>query len=307
MPLQTTALAGLLCAAIVCIAEDPNPVAELETFEAERSAFRRLLPGKQGVTAESVGAYHEALLEASAGWVARWPAREFAWRARLEALAGLPRRDPESAREAVAKALESRATSNGVFYREPLELLAARVLIRHRTELEQARALAAEGLRERLCFLDRLESARGGDPDGSIGERRRVWRWTASLIAAQAAAAEGDLAAWREELERLGAAAPLRPKGDDRAGAVAYASAQLELHLQRARLALAEGRPDEALQFYQRGVSFRPKFPGKTEPPANRAALDEARAAWLAAGRRAEEWDAWAERQRGFPIPHNVQ
>lgn len=299
---------ALAASAAHLAAEDSqgDVLADLEAFEVERSAFRRLLPGKQGVTAASVQAYYEALFEASAGWTARWPEREFAWRARLEALTGLTQLRPRAAREAAERALDAARIPDGVVYSEPIELLAARALVRHHADWAKAQELAAAGLSRQLRFLDRLEAARGeAVPDSAA--RRRAWRWKAKQIAVQAAAGSHDLPAWESAVDELALAAPPKPSRDDRRGAIAFAAAQLEIHLQRARLAIARGSRETALVSYRDAVRFRPAFGGKIEPPTNRAALDEARAAWLAAGLDGEEWDAWIARQKGFPIPSKTR
>ena len=278
-------------------------LAELEAFEAERSTFRRLLPGKQGVSAESVAAYHEALFAASEVWVERWPRREFAWRARLQALLGLDRREPATVREAVARALQAGREPSGIVYPEPLELLAARVLVRHMTDLGRARDLAEQALRQRLAFLDRLETARSEQASDDIAKRRRRWRWDVGLVLSQAAAADGDPEAWAAALKALAGCAPPRPKPGERDAAVEYAAGQLRLHLEIARWAQAGDRMDEAIAAYQHALRLRPAFASKIEPPTNQSAIDEARAAWLAAGRAQQDWEAWLKRQKGFPIP----
>lgn len=278
-------------------------MSDLKAFESERSAFRRLLPGAQGLTPDALVAYREALFQASGGWVKRWPGREFAWRARLEALLGLDRLEPALARESVLKGLQAAGQPGVVKYREPLELLAARVLVRHQTGLAWARSLAQEGLLSKLAFLDRLERLRPDDPPAQFEQRRRPWRWKAALIVARAAAAEGDLGAWRSAVEALALAVPQQPAKEDRSGAIAFAAARMELHLQQARLALAEGRTAEAAEAYRLAVRVRPAFRSKAEPPGNVEALAEARKAWLLQGGEAREWDSWLAAQRGFPIP----
>lgn len=278
-------------------------LADLQAFEAERSAFRRLLPGKQGVTLESLAAYRQALFEASDRWVRRWPSREFAWRARLEALLRLDRLEPALAHEAAIQSLQAAQQPSVVVYPEPVELLAARVLVRHQSQPGWARQLAAAGLRDRLAFLDRLECLRADEPSEGFERRRRSWRWKAALVVAHAAAVEGDFEAWRVAVEALALAAPPKPLDDDRAAAISFAAARLELHLQQARLAAAEGRGAAAMDAYRLAVRMRPAFNPKREPPGNVQALAEAREAWLAEGREAQEWDAWIAMQRGYPIP----
>ncbi len=295
-------------------AADPA-LADLEAFEAERSAFRRLLPGKQGVTEQSVGAYYEALFAASEGWVRRWPLREFAWRARLEALLGLRDRRPAAAREAANRAIETLEHPDNIVYPEPLELLAARALVRHQAELPLARELARRALEKKLRFLDLLETARTGE---SFEQRRRRWRWRTALVRVEAAAAEGYERAWLAALAELGGAAAGKPcpgpaassksclaasPENSRQAAVEYAAGQLELHRQRARFARAVGRNAESLSELLRAVELRPAFRSNVEPPANQAAIDEALEAWLASGRSREEWEAWLERRKGYPIP----
>ncbi len=279
-------------------------LADLEAFEAERSPFRRLLPGEKGVTAESVSAYYEALFSASATWVRRWPRREFAWRARLEALLGLETSAPAAAREAAVRALESLANPDNIVYPEPTELLAARALVRHSIDLNRARELAARALATKLDFLDRLQSAR---PAESFDARRRRWRWRTALVQVEAAEAEANRHAWEAALAELEQAAAPRPSDASaeslRQAAVEYAACRLELHRRRARFAAAEGRPLEALAEWLRAVELRPAFQSNYEPPANQAALDEAHAAWLAAGRSHQEWNVWLERRKGYPIP----
>jgi|GEM_PF-2609751 len=305
----------------------PNPteqkelLADLEAFEAERSAFRRLLPGEQGMTAESVAAYYQALFLASQSWVRRWPRREFAWRARLEALLGLVEPAPEAAREAAVGAVETLRHPDNVVYPEPTELLAARALVRHRADLPLARDLARRALAKKLEFLGRLEAARPGE---SFDERRRRWRWRTALVRVEAAEAEGDTKAWQTALEELEAAAPRKPCSSQsppsgrvsckasspenaRQTAIEYSAGQLELHRQRARFARALGNQAAALGELLRAVELRPAFRSKVEPPANQAAIDEARAGWLADGRSQQDWDAWIERRKGYPIPRAMR
>ncbi|MBI1358290.1 MAG: hypothetical protein GC160_28480 [Acidobacteria bacterium] len=277
-------------------------LAELEQFEAERGRFRRLLPGEEGVTAEKLEAYQQALAEASAAWVARWPRQEFAWRARLEALAGVGRADPTAVREAVDRAEAIAAVPSGLYFPENLSFLEARALLRHGLDLDRVGRLAEDGLQAELQRLDRVEQTRGGDPSGELGERRRRLRWRAALLQADAAEASGDVPSWLAALRELEGAAP--PAGrQDRGTAAAYASAQLELHSRRARALRAQGETDAALEEYRTAVRLRPAFGGKLEPPRNQALLAEARSAWLSTGRSAEDWEAWVAVQRGYPIP----
>ena len=296
------ALGVLTAAAPAQTAAQRELLADLEAFEAERAAYRRLLPGDEGLSPVALAAYREALLAASGRWVERWPTREFAWRARLQALLGVERLLPDEARMAVDQALAAGRSPSGIVYAEPLELLAARVLVQHQTRLNEARRLATAGLQARSAFLDRLAARRTAEARAAIDERRLRWRRQAALILVRAAAAEGDLQSWRAALADLTTLAPDKPGLPDRDSAIAYAAAWLEIHLQRARLALAAGQPEQALQSFQRAVSLRPAFPGKVEPPANQAALDEALAAWMAAGRSREDWDSWVSRQKGFSI-----
>lgn len=316
---------GLRAAGSIQPQTDPTQqeelLADLEAFEAERSAFRRLLPGERGMTAESVAAYYEALFLASQSWVRRWPRREFAWRARLEALLGLVVLTPEAAREAALGAVETLRHPGNIVYPEPTELLAARALVRHHADLPLARELARRALAKKLEFLDRLEAARPGQ---SFDERRRRWRWRTALVRVEAAEAEGDAKAWQTALEELEGAVARKPcspepppsdRGscgaaspeDARQTAIEYAVGQLELHRQRARFARALGNEAAALGELLRAVELRPAFGSKVEPPANQAAIDEARAGWLADGRSQQDWDAWIERRKGYPIPRAMR
>ena len=250
-------LVALAAAAAAQQAVSPGLVEQLEAFELERGRFRRLLPGDDGVTAEMSRSYWLAFERASADWVRRWPNGEFAWRARLEALAGVERADPGAVLEAVDGAERTAGRAPSLHFPENLQFLAARALLRHGLEPARARRRAAGGPAAELHKLERLRQIRGGDPAGEPRAARQAG--DDSCAAGGGCGRSGQGCAGLARSARRSGSRCAAGQRADRDAALAYAAARLVLHTRRARLARMLGHFETAIAEYREAVgSGRP-------------------------------------------------
>ena len=252
------------------MAADPVGPESLVRLSQEIERWKRV---RRPAAPDAMAAFEQALLQATSGWVARWPGEELAWRERLRALARAGGSGADVA-HALAGAEDALGRRPALRFPVDTRLLMAEAAVRSGVRLadvpewlEMAEKSVAEAL------------PRGDRPLVTAYRRERLsearWR-SASVLAALAYRLEdraGLVANWRT-MSAESAVPVLDPA--DRVAVAERARRRTEALVWRARLALLAGEEDQARRYYEQALAARPVHPGRDEPPEHELLLEEA-------------------------------
>ncbi len=254
--------------------------------------------------------YNQALYQASAEWVKRWPDNVLAWNSRFGSATGLtdlPQAEVEAVLDGYLKALEKNPGT--IITSPPLTMTIAQEYLKRNLKLDRIPELVQRGIQEMETRRRRDQQSDYLSPEQRqlFGNSLKTTQWFGWPILIDVYLKLNQPGKAREVLARM-ATALAKDKPEESARQqekFAFAQHQVTYWDRSARLAEAESRKLDALTFYQNALSFRPKRSEKAKADKDELA-DKTRALWKELGGTEEGWQAWLIRGEASKSPVEV-